>query len=44
MVKLLIEYGADVNIKDAQGKTALYYAKESNFEEMIKILTKEKED
>ena len=44
LVKLLIEYGANVNIKDVQGKTALYYAKESNFEEMIKILTKEKED
>ena len=35
---LLIEYGADVNIRDSIGKTPLYYAIKREDEKLIKIL------
>ena len=38
IVKLLLENGADVNIKDDVGKTALDYAKQNGFNEVYELL------
>lgn len=38
MVQLLIDYGADVNLADFEGKTPLYRAKERGYEEIVRIL------
>jgi len=38
--RLLIEHGADINIKDARGNTPLYYALASGFEDIAEILRK----
>lgn len=38
IVSALIKAGGDVNIKDVEGKTALDYAREKGFENIIKIL------
>jgi ankyrin repeat protein len=39
MVKLLLGNGADPNIRDNQGKTALMWAKEKGHSEIAKFLT-----
>lgn len=39
LVKLLLEKGADKSIRDAEGKNALDYAKERNYEEIIALLS-----
>ncbi|MBP9780036.1 ankyrin repeat domain-containing protein [Candidatus Gracilibacteria bacterium] len=36
IIQLLIEYGADINIKDTHGKTALDYAKRKEHIELLK--------
>lgn len=36
--QLLIDYQADVNLTDTEGKTALYNASEANFEDIVKVL------
>lgn len=36
--QLLIEYQADINLRDIEGKTALYNASEANFEDIVKVL------
>lgn len=38
-VRLLLDSGADVNLPDKDGRTALDYAKESRHEEVIKLLS-----
>jgi len=38
LVKLFLEYGADPNLKDQQGKTALDMAKKKNHQEVIDLL------
>ena len=38
IVKLLVELGADVNIKDMHGETALFYAKFNAFQEIADYL------
>ena len=38
MVTLLIDAGADVNIKANDGKTALMLAKDYNYPEIVKLL------
>ena len=38
IVIALIEAGANINIKDLEGKTALDYAKQNGFEDIVKIL------
>ncbi|WP_297206376.1 ankyrin repeat domain-containing protein [uncultured Brachyspira sp.] len=38
IVKLLLQYGADKNIKDNKGHDALYYAKERNLKNIEKLL------
>ena len=38
IVKLLLENGADVNIKDDVGKTALDYAKQNGFRDVYELL------
>ena len=38
-VKLLVERNADINIKDNQGKTALDYAQEKGFIEIVDLLS-----
>lgn len=40
MVQLLIDYGADVNLADFEGKTPLYRARERDYEEIVRILEK----
>lgn len=42
IVKLLIEKGADVNIKATNGHTALYYAVEFNATDIVKLLLDKK--
>lgn len=37
-VRNLLDKGADVNIKDANGNAALDYAKKYNYDEIIKLL------
>jgi len=37
-VKALLEQGADVNAKDKQGKTALFYAVENNHKDIVELL------
>jgi len=37
---LLLHFGADVNVKDESGKTALYYARENGNDKMVDILLK----
>ena len=37
-VKLLLEKGADINIRDNGGKTALMFASEKGRSEIIKLL------
>lgn len=38
IVRVLLDAGADINIKDLQGKTALNYATENDFQGIVKIL------
>jgi ankyrin repeat protein len=38
LAKLLLNAGADPAMRDAQGKTALQYAIDSGFNEMINLL------
>jgi ankyrin repeat protein len=38
IVQLLIEKGADVNVKDGDGNTPLQVASEYGYEEIIKLL------
>ena len=38
LVKALLEKGADVNMKDKKGKTALIYATTKGKDEIVKIL------
>lgn len=40
IVRILVESGANIEIKDNYGNTALDYAKDKNYLEMIEILTK----
>lgn len=40
LAKALLEKGADKNIKDRMGKTALDYANIQEIEEMIQLLSK----
>ena len=35
---LLVENGADVNIKDLDGNTALFYAQKNEYEDIVGIL------
>ena len=35
IVRVLIEKGADANIKDKQGQTASYYTKEDDIKELL---------
>jgi len=37
-VRLLLERGADVEAKDNDGKTALQYAAEGGYDEIMKLL------
>jgi ankyrin repeat protein len=39
-VKALVARGADVNLKDGDGKTAIIYAREKGFPNIVKILEK----
>lgn len=39
IVKLLLEHGADKNIKDNKGRNALYYAKARNLKNIEKLLS-----
>jgi len=39
VVKLLLEYGADLNIEDPKGSTPLDYTTRTNNEEINKIIT-----
>ena len=41
IVKMLIDSGADNNITDKNGKTALMYAEENGYQEIIRILKKQ---
>jgi len=38
MAKLLIAQGADVNVRDAQGRSALAWAKQGGHEEIVRLL------
>jgi ankyrin repeat protein len=38
IVKLLIDYGADINSKDCLGRSPLYYAVVEKHTEIVKIL------
>ena len=40
IVKILIENGADINIKNNDGKTALDYAEENDYKNIIQLLKK----
>jgi len=40
MMHLLVEKGADVNIRDSDGHTTLYYAVESGQKDMAEYLRK----
>lgn len=40
IVKILVDAGADITLKDKSGKTALDYAKEKSYDEMIEIISK----
>lgn len=40
VIHLLLEYGADINVKDVEGKTALDYARENNDILIIEMLNK----
>ena len=40
MIELLIEHGADVNVADEHGKTALIVAAENSNKEMLELLIK----
>jgi ankyrin repeat protein len=37
-LKILLEFGADKNIRDSQGRTALELAKKYNHSEIVEIL------
>lgn len=39
VVRLLLEKGADINIKDKHGRTALIKVKENEYEEVAQLLT-----
>lgn len=41
-VKLLLAKGADPNLRDASGKTAIDRARESGQKEILKLINKEK--
>ena len=38
IAKLLLEAGADVNLQDNTGKTALYYARSEDQEDIVRLL------
>ena len=40
VVKVLLDYGADVNLKDIHGKTAVYYAEQTGNKKIIDLLEK----
>ena len=39
-LRVLIEGGADLNIKDMDGYTALFWAQEYNYRRIVKLLKK----
>ncbi|RMD79282.1 MAG: ankyrin repeat domain-containing protein, partial [Lentisphaerae bacterium] len=38
VVKILLEHGADVNAKCKKGKTALMFASEKGYQEIVELL------
>ncbi len=38
MAKLLIDKGADINVKDSTGKAALYYANQTGNKHLVRLL------
>jgi len=42
IVKLLLDYGANINVKDHDGKSAQDLAKESNYNEILNLLNTKK--
>ena len=39
-LRVLIEGGADINLRDEDGYTALYWAQEYNYRRIVKLLKK----
>ena len=39
-IRVLIEGGADINLRDEDGYTALYWAQEYNYRRIVKLLKK----
>ena len=42
ITKLLVHFGADVNLKDSEGKTVMEIAKEDEQEDILQILTQKR--
>lgn len=38
VVKILLEYNADVNTKNNEGRTALHYAANNNYQELVECI------
>ena len=38
VVKLLLDYGADINVKDNYGRSAQDFAKRKNYNDILKLL------